>query len=61
MSTFYDDIGGSPTIRGMVKRFEGVAEDEVLRPLLPEPDLAAAKTLRDVPGACWGGRHLLRP
>ena len=44
MSTFYDDIGGSPTIRGIVKRFyEGVAEDEVLRPLYPEPDLAAAE------------------
>ncbi|MCW2808533.1 MAG: globin [Marmoricola sp.] len=44
MSTFYDDIGGSATIRTIVKRFyAGVAEDEVLRPLYPEPDLAAAE------------------
>lgn len=44
MSTFYDDIGGSPTIRGIVKRFyAGVAEDEVLRPMYPEADLAAAE------------------
>ena len=44
MSTFYDEIGGSPTIRGIVKRFyEGVAEDEVLRPLYPEKDLTDAE------------------
>ena len=37
MSTFYDEIGGGPTIRAIVKRFyEGVARDEVLRPLYPE-------------------------
>ena len=44
MSTFYDEIGGSPTIRGIVKRFyAGVAEDEVLRPLYPEADLTDAE------------------
>jgi hemoglobin len=44
MSTFYDEIGGSPTIRGIVKRFyAGVASDEVLRPLYPEPDLTDAE------------------
>lgn len=44
VSTFYDDIGGSPTIRGIVRRFyEGVAEDEVLRPMYPEEDLTAAQ------------------
>ena len=43
-ATFYDEIGGSPTIRGIVKRFyEGVAEDEVLRPLYPEEDLTDAE------------------
>ena len=43
-TTFYDEIGGSPTIRGIVKRFyEGVATDEVLRPLYPEEDLTAAE------------------
>ncbi len=42
--TFYDEIGGSPTIRGIVKRFyEGVATDEVLRPLYPEEDLGPAE------------------
>ena len=42
--TFFDEIGGSPTIRAIVERFyEGVADDEVLRPLYPEHDLAAAE------------------
>jgi hemoglobin len=42
--TFYDQIGGSPTVRGIVKRFyEGVATDEVLRPLYPEEDLGPAE------------------
>ena len=44
MSTFYDDIGGSPTIRGIVHRFyAGVADDEVLRPMYPEADLGPAE------------------
>jgi hemoglobin len=44
MSTFYDEIGGSPTIRAIVKRFyAGVAEDEVLRPMYPEADLTDAE------------------
>jgi hemoglobin len=43
VTTFYDDIGGEPTIRKIVDRFyEGVATDEVLRPLYPEEDLAPA-------------------
>ena len=42
--TFYDAIGGYPTIAKIVARFyEGVATDEVLRPLYPEEDLAAAE------------------
>ena len=41
--SFYDAIGGYPTIAKIVDRFyEGVATDEVLRPLYPEEDLAAA-------------------
>jgi hemoglobin len=41
--TFYDEIGGLPTIRKIVDRFyEGVATDELLRPLYPDEDLAAA-------------------
>src|SRR3954452_1552673 len=42
--TFSDAIGGYPTIAKIVDRFyEGVAEDEVLRPLYPEQDLTAAE------------------
>ncbi len=42
--TFYDAIGGYPTIAAIVDRFyQGVAVDEVLRPLYPESDLAPAQ------------------
>ena len=42
--TFYDAIGGYDTIAGIVDRFyAGVADDEVLRPLYPEEDLAPAQ------------------
>jgi hemoglobin len=42
--TFYDAIGGYPTIATIVERFyEGVARDEVLRPLYPEEDLGPAQ------------------
>lgn len=41
--SFYDEIGGHPTIRKIVEKFyEGVAEDPVLRPLYPEEDLGPA-------------------
>ena len=41
--TFYEQIGGYPTIAKIVARFyEGVATDEVLRPLYPEADLGPA-------------------
>ncbi|VXB86959.1 globin [Nocardioides sp. AX2bis] len=44
MSTYYDEIGGEPVIRAIVHRFyEGVADDEVLRPLYPEEDLGPAE------------------
>jgi hemoglobin len=43
-TTFYDAIGGYPTIASIVDRFyAGVAEDEVLRPLYPEADLGPAQ------------------
>ncbi len=43
-ASFYDEIGGSPTIRKIVQRFYGsVATDDVLRPLSPEEDLRAAE------------------
>ncbi len=42
--SFYDEIGGEATIRALVHRFyEGVATDEVLRPMYPEEDLAPAE------------------
>ncbi|WP_307828148.1 globin [Nocardioides sp. SYSU D00038] len=44
MSTFYDEIGGADTITRIVARFyEGVATDEVLRPMYPEEDLGPAE------------------
>ncbi len=44
MSTFYDEIGGEGTIRQIVHTFyEGVADDEILRPLYPEEDLRPAE------------------
>jgi hemoglobin len=55
--TFYDAIGGHPTIARIVNRFyEGVASDEVLRPLYPEEDLApAAERLTLFLCQYWGG------
>ena len=42
--TFYDEIGGEATIRAIVHRvYEGVADDEVLRPMYPEEDLGPAE------------------
>jgi hemoglobin len=42
--TFYELVGGEETFRRLVARFyAGVAEDPVLRPLYPEPDLAGAE------------------
>jgi hemoglobin len=43
VSTFYDEIGGLETFQRLVGKFyEGVARDEVLRPLYPEEDLGPA-------------------
>ncbi|MGH3509575.1 MAG: globin, partial [Nocardioidaceae bacterium] len=42
--TFYDAIGGYPTIDKIVATFyEHVARDEVVRPLYPEEDLGPAQ------------------
>jgi hemoglobin len=42
--TFYEEIGGFETFRRIVARFyEGVAGDEVLRPLYPDEDLGPAE------------------
>ncbi|MGE5720342.1 MAG: globin [Nocardioidaceae bacterium] len=55
--TFYDEIGGLPTISKIVDRFyEGVAIDEVLRPLYPEEDLGpAAERFTLFLAQYWGG------
>ncbi|WP_441249899.1 globin [Kitasatospora sp. McL0602] len=42
--TFYDAVGGEPTFRRLVHRFyQGVAGDELLRPMYPEEDLGPAE------------------
>ncbi|MCW2751805.1 MAG: globin [Aeromicrobium sp.] len=55
--TFYDAIGGHNTIKLIVDAFyEGVATDEVLRPLYPEEDLGpAAERFRMFLEQYWGG------
>ena len=57
MSSFYDEIGGMDTITAIVHRFyEGVAGDEVLRPLYPEQDLGPAEErFRLFLAQYWGG------
>jgi hemoglobin len=57
-STLYDAVGGEPTFRRLVGRFyELVAADrEILRPLYPEADLAAAEErFRMFLIQYWGG------
>lgn len=42
--SFYDEIGGYPTIAGIVDRFyDGVTRDDVLLALYPEEDLGPAR------------------
>jgi hemoglobin len=57
--TFYDAIGGLPTIAKIVGRFyECVASDEVLRPMYPAEDLAdgsAQERLTLFLAQYWGG------
>jgi hemoglobin len=55
--SFYDAVGGEETFRLLVRRFyAGVAEDEVLRALYPEPDLSGAEErLRMFLVQYWGG------
>ncbi|HVX43088.1 MAG TPA: globin [Mycobacteriales bacterium] len=55
--TFYDAVGGAETFRALVAHFyAGVAEDPVLRPLYPEPDLKGAEDrLFMFLSQYWGG------
>jgi hemoglobin len=57
VNTYYDEIGGMETIRAIVTRFyEGVAGDEVLRPMYPEEDLEpAAHRFTLFLAQYWGG------
>ncbi|MFF7634281.1 globin [Kitasatospora sp. NPDC008050] len=42
--SFFETVGGEATFRRLVHRFyQGVAEDELLRPMYPEQDLAGAE------------------
>ncbi len=54
---FYDRVGGSSTFARLVARFyEGVAQDDVLRPMYPEEDLGpAAERLQLFLEQYWGG------
>ena len=58
-ATFYELVGGAPAFRRLVHRFyQGVADDPLLRPLYPEPDLAGAENrLRMFLEQYWGGPH----
>ena len=55
--SFYELVGGHETFRRLVDRFyEGVATDEVLRPMYPEEDLGpAAERLTMFLEQYWGG------
>jgi hemoglobin len=57
VTTFYEEIGGFDTFQRIVHRFyEGVATDEVLRPLYPEEDLGPAEErFRNFLVQYWGG------
>jgi len=56
-ATFYDDIGGYDTISRIVATFyEGVATDELLRPMYPDADLGPAEErFRLFLVQYWGG------
>ncbi|MFT4265192.1 MAG: globin [Nocardioides sp.] len=55
--TFFDEIGGLPTIAKIVARFyEGVAADPVLGPMYPADDMAgASERLTLFLAQYWGG------
>src|ERR1700742_4588659 len=55
--SFYDEVGGHDTFHTIVSRFyQLVREDEILRPIYPEDDLAGAEErLRMFLEQYWGG------
>lgn len=54
---FFERVGGTETFKKLVDKFyEGVAKDDVLRPMYPEEDLGpAAERLRMFLEQYWGG------
>lgn len=54
---FFELVGGTTTFQKLVDRFyQGVASDEILRPMYPEDDLGpAAERLRMFLEQYWGG------
>ncbi len=54
---FWERVGGRPTFEKLVRKFyEGVADDEVLRPMYPEDDLEGAiQRLTGFLEQYWGG------
>lgn len=54
---FFEQVGGTETFKKLVKRFyQGVKDDEVLRPMYPDDDLGpAADRLRMFLEQYWGG------
>lgn len=54
---FYDRVGGKPTFEKIAAKFyEGVANDEVLRPMYPQGDLGpATERLQLFLEQYWGG------
>jgi hemoglobin len=56
-TSLYQDAGGMPFFESLVDRFyEGVAADDGLRPIYPEPDLAGARhRLTLFLAQYWGG------
>ena len=55
--TLYEAAGGMPFFEALVERFyAGVADDPILRPLYPEPDLSGAQhRLTLFLAQYWGG------
>ncbi|WBU39037.1 globin [Homoserinibacter sp. YIM 151385] len=55
--SFYEQVGGRVTFERLVRRFyEGVAEDEVLKPMYPEDDMEGAiERLTGFLEQYWGG------
>jgi len=55
--SFWQQVGGRPTFEKLVRRFyEGVRDDELLRPMYPEQDLEPAiQRLTGFLEQYWGG------